>query len=123
MASPAGALSIGRRACLPRQTSLSAGSDDTPSQGNMILLKPQPAKTPEHLYDRTNKMTLSTQTPVQAGARSCGPQPKKVRVVPCLPMPIRARHIAALVAAVLAGCSLGGCGTVNANLAAGVSDA
>jgi hypothetical protein len=38
-------------------------------------------------------------------------------------MPIRARHIAALVAAVLAGCGLSGCGTVNANLAAGVSDA
>jgi hypothetical protein len=37
-------------------------------------------------------------------------------------MPIRTRHIAAIVAAVLAGCGLGGCGTINANLAAGVSD-
>ena len=38
-------------------------------------------------------------------------------------MPIRARHIAAIIAAVLTGCSLSGCGTINANLAAGVSDA
>jgi hypothetical protein len=39
------------------------------------------------------------------------------------PIPIRARHIAALIAAVLTGGSLSGCGTINANLAAGVSDA
>jgi hypothetical protein len=39
------------------------------------------------------------------------------------PMPIRARHIAALIAAALMGCSLSGCGSINANLAAGVSDA
>ena len=38
-------------------------------------------------------------------------------------MPIRCRHIAAIVAVVLAGSSLGGCGTVNERLAAGVSDA
>ncbi|SHM80620.1 hypothetical protein [Bradyrhizobium lablabi] len=38
-------------------------------------------------------------------------------------MPIKARHIAAIVAVALAGCSLSGCGTINANLAAGMSDA
>jgi hypothetical protein len=38
-------------------------------------------------------------------------------------MPIRTRHIAGLFAAVLIGCGLAGCGTINANLAAGVSDA
>lgn len=38
-------------------------------------------------------------------------------------MPIRTRHIAAIVAAAVAGCSLSGCGTINANLAAGISDA
>ena len=38
-------------------------------------------------------------------------------------MPIQCRHIAAIFAAVLAGSSLGGCGTVNERLAAGVSDA
>jgi hypothetical protein len=38
-------------------------------------------------------------------------------------MPIRARYIAAVIAAVLTGCSLSGCGTINSNLAAGVSDA
>lgn len=38
-------------------------------------------------------------------------------------MPIRARHIAAIVAAALASCSLSGCGTINEKLAAGMSDA
>ena len=38
-------------------------------------------------------------------------------------MPIRARHIAAIAAVTLAGCTLGGCGTINEKLAAGVSDA
>ncbi len=38
-------------------------------------------------------------------------------------MPIRARHIAVIVAAALAGVGLSGCGTINANLAAGMSDA
>ena len=38
-------------------------------------------------------------------------------------MPIRARHIAALVALVVAGLGLSGCASINANLAAGMSDA
>ena len=38
-------------------------------------------------------------------------------------MPIRARHIAAVVALVLAGLGLTGCASINANLAAGMSDA
>jgi hypothetical protein len=38
-------------------------------------------------------------------------------------MPIRTRHIAAIIAAAVMACSLSGCGTINANLAAGVSDA
>ena len=37
-------------------------------------------------------------------------------------MPIRACHIAAVVAAALAGCCLSGCGTINEKLAAGMSD-
>ena len=37
-------------------------------------------------------------------------------------MPLRTRHIAAFVAAGLAGCSLSGCGTINERLSAGVSD-
>lgn len=38
-------------------------------------------------------------------------------------MPIRTRHIAAIVAAALAGLGLSGCGTINEKLAAGMSDA
>jgi hypothetical protein len=38
-------------------------------------------------------------------------------------MPIRARHIAAIIAIVLAGPGLSGCGTINEKLAGGVSDA
>ena len=38
-------------------------------------------------------------------------------------MPILTRHIAAIVALSLAGFGLGGCGTINEKLAAGVSDA
>jgi hypothetical protein len=37
-------------------------------------------------------------------------------------MPIKARHIAALVAVALAGPGLSGCGTINEKLAAGMSD-
>ncbi|SDN35473.1 hypothetical protein [Afipia sp. GAS231] len=37
-------------------------------------------------------------------------------------MPIRARHIAALVAVALACLGLSGCGTINEKLAAGMSD-
>jgi hypothetical protein len=37
-------------------------------------------------------------------------------------MPILTRHIATIVALSLAGSSLGGCGTINEKLAAGVSD-
>jgi hypothetical protein len=37
-------------------------------------------------------------------------------------MPIRARHIAAIVAAALAGLGLSGCSSINEKLAAGVSD-
>jgi hypothetical protein len=37
-------------------------------------------------------------------------------------MLIRASHIAAIVAAALAGCSLSGCGTINEKLSAGMSD-
>jgi len=38
-------------------------------------------------------------------------------------MPIRARHIATIVATVLSGLCLSGCGTINEKLAAGMSDA
>jgi hypothetical protein len=38
-------------------------------------------------------------------------------------MPIRARHIATILALSLAGFALSGCGTINEKLAAGVSDA
>lgn len=38
-------------------------------------------------------------------------------------MPISARHFAAIIAVALATMTLGGCGTVNERLAAGVSDA
>lgn len=38
-------------------------------------------------------------------------------------MSLKARHIAVIVASVLAGLGLSGCGTINANLAAGMSDA
>jgi hypothetical protein len=38
-------------------------------------------------------------------------------------MPIRTRHIAAIVAVALAGGTLTGCGTINEKLAGGVSDA
>jgi hypothetical protein len=38
-------------------------------------------------------------------------------------MPIKASHIAAILALALAGCTLSGCGTINEKLAAGVSDA
>ena len=38
-------------------------------------------------------------------------------------MPILTRHIATIVALSLAGFALGGCGTINEKLAAGVSDA
>lgn len=37
-------------------------------------------------------------------------------------MPIRARHIAAILALVVAGLGLSGCGTINEKLAAGMSD-
>ena len=37
-------------------------------------------------------------------------------------MPIRARHIAAVLALALAGLGLSGCGTINEKLAAGMSD-
>ena len=37
-------------------------------------------------------------------------------------MPIRSRHIAAIVAAALAGPSLGGCSSINEKLAAGMGD-
>ena len=37
-------------------------------------------------------------------------------------MPIRARHIAAIVAAALAGLGLTGCSSINEKLAAGMSD-
>ena len=38
-------------------------------------------------------------------------------------MPTSARHIATIAAVALTGCGLSGCGTINENLAAGVSDA
>ena len=37
-------------------------------------------------------------------------------------MLISARHIVTIAAVTLAGCSLGGCGTINEKLSAGVSD-
>ena len=38
-------------------------------------------------------------------------------------MPINNRHLAIVLAAALLACGLGGCGTINEKLAAGVSDA
>jgi hypothetical protein len=38
-------------------------------------------------------------------------------------MPIKSPHIVAIAALALAGCALSGCGTINEQLAAGVSDA
>ena len=38
-------------------------------------------------------------------------------------MPISNRHLAPVLAAALLACGLSGCGTINQNLAAGVSDA
>jgi hypothetical protein len=38
-------------------------------------------------------------------------------------MPISVRHVAAIIAIALASACLGGCGTINEKLAAGVSDA
>jgi hypothetical protein len=38
-------------------------------------------------------------------------------------MPTSARHILAIVTVALAGCGLSGCGSINENIAAGVSDA
>lgn len=38
-------------------------------------------------------------------------------------MPIRRRHLAIVLAVALSACGLGGCGTINGYLAAGVSDA
>jgi hypothetical protein len=38
-------------------------------------------------------------------------------------MPLRCRHLAILLAVALPACGLGGCGTINGYLAAGVSDA
>jgi hypothetical protein len=37
-------------------------------------------------------------------------------------MPIRCRHLAIVLAVALFACGLGGCGTINSYLAAGVSD-
>jgi hypothetical protein len=39
-----------------------------------------------------------------------------------LPMPVSARHIATILALVLAGFALGGCGTINEKLADGMGD-
>jgi hypothetical protein len=39
-----------------------------------------------------------------------------------LPMPVRAHHIATILALALAGFALGGCGTINEKLAAGAGD-
>src|ERR1700730_11556371 len=41
----------------------------------------------------------------------------------CAPPPLRARHIATIIALALAGGALSGCGTINEKLAGGVSDA
>lgn len=38
-------------------------------------------------------------------------------------MPVRTRHLAIVLALTLPACGLGGCGTINEKLAAGVSDA
>jgi hypothetical protein len=38
-------------------------------------------------------------------------------------MPIKSPHIVAIAALALAGCALSGCGTINEQLAAGVTDA
>ena len=38
-------------------------------------------------------------------------------------MPVRTRHLAIVLAVTLPACGLGGCGTINEKLSAGVSDA
>jgi hypothetical protein len=71
-------------------------------------------------------MVLSTKPRLDRQNR--GPQggPKSILLkgLGCnlLPMPIRARHIATLLALSLAGFGLSGCGTINAKLADGLGD-
>src|SRR5260370_34548750 len=79
-----------------------------------------------YLYDCTNKMVLSTKK--RFGWQNTGPHggPKSIilKGLDCnlLPMQIRARHIATIVALSLAGFALSGCDTINERLAGSVSD-
>ena len=59
------------------------------------------------------------------GGRAARPKSIILKGLDCnlSPMPIRARHIATLVALSLAGIALSGCGTINEKLAGGISDA
>ena len=77
-----------------------------------------------YLYVCTNKMVLSTRSGWLA---KTGGDPTSIM---CkgqngnfLLMPIRACHIATIIALSLAGGALSGCGTINEKLAGGVSDA
>jgi hypothetical protein len=80
--------------------------------------------TVRYLYVCTNEMVLSTRSGWLA---KTGGDPKSIiRKGQCgnlLLMPIRARHIATIIALSLAGGALSGCGTINEKLAGGVSDA
>jgi hypothetical protein len=67
-------------------------------------------------------MVLSTETRVWTSGNVCQSIIRKDQSCSLPPMPIRARHIAAIVAAALAGLGLSGCGTINEKLAAGMSD-
>jgi hypothetical protein len=75
------------------------------------------------LYDRTNKMVLSTEAPAPDGAKARQSIIRKDRSCNLPPMPIRIRRTTAIVAIVLAGLGLSGCSSINEKLAAGMSDA
>jgi hypothetical protein len=67
-------------------------------------------------------MVLSTETPGSEPAKGRQSINRKDQSCNLPPMPIRARHIAALVAIALTGLGLCGCASINSNLAAGMSD-
>ena len=77
-----------------------------------------------YLYVCSNEMVLSTRSGWLA---KTGGDPKSIickgQSGNFLLMPIRARHIATIIALSLAGGALSGCGTINEKLAGGVSDA
>ena len=75
-----------------------------------------------YLYVCTKEMVLSTRSGWLAKTGG-GPIIRKGQSGNLLLMPIRAHHIATIIALSLAGGALSGCGTINEKLAGGVSDA